>query len=268
MGVDTEVSPEHWKTVASMSTFMAGRAVLRAAEDVIRQLKNLAAIAMKSPPEDLEIENEKVYLKQNPEIYVSFKDLVRGSKEANGLAIEGQILGRGSFIMSHITDLDAETGKGKPGPAWTIGAQAIEIEYNPRLYTYRFLKAATVIDVGKALNSKNSRGLIMGGINMGLGLATREAFEYDNDSILQSTTLRTYKPMRFGENPEYIIEFLETPQIDAPFGARGLAEHGIIGIPAAFANAISHAAECEFDNLPITPEVIWRTKTGGKYDTL
>lgn len=267
MGVDTQVSPEHWKTVASMTTFMAGRAVIRAAEDLIKQLKSLAAIIVKSPPEDLEVANEKVYLKQNPEIYVSFKDLVRGHQEANGLAIEGQILGRGSYVMSHITNLDKETGKGKPGPAWTVGAQSVEIEYDPSKFTYRLLKAITVIDAGKLINPKTSRGLVMGGINMGFGLATREAFVYDNNAILQNTTFRTYKLMRFGENPEYIIDFIETPQIDAPFGARGFAEHGIIAIPAAFANAISLAAQHNFNSLPITPEVIWKAKTGGKYDT-
>jgi CO/xanthine dehydrogenase Mo-binding subunit len=268
MGVDTQVSPEHWKTVASMTTFMAGRAVLRAAEDLIRQLKSLAAAVMKSPPEDLAVEEERVYLKQDPEIYVSFKDLARGYKHPNGLAVDGQIIARGSFIMSHITDIDEETGKGKPGPAWTVGAQAVEVEYDPNKFTYRLLKAITVIDAGKVINPKTTRGLLMGGTNMGLGIATREAFEYDNDARLQTTTLRTYKPIRFGENPEYIIDFVETPQIDAPFGARGLAEHGIIAIPAAFANAISHAADYEFDKLPITPEVIWKAKTGGKYDTL
>ncbi|WP_411679402.1 xanthine dehydrogenase family protein molybdopterin-binding subunit [Clostridium thailandense] len=267
MGVDTQVSPEHWKTVASMSTYMAGRAVLRAADDLIKQLKSSAADIMKSPPEDLDIAEEKVYLKQDPMIYVLFKDLVRGHKEPNGLAVEGQILGRGSFIMFHITDLDEATGKGKPGPAWTVGAQAVEIEYNPLDYSYRLLKAITVLDAGKILNPKTSRGLIMGGVNMGFGIATREAFEYDREAKLQNTSLRTYKPMRFGENPEYVVEFIETPQIDAPFGARGLAEHGIIAIPAAFANAISRAAQCEFDKLPITPEEIWKFKTGGKYDT-
>lgn len=268
MGVDTQVSPEHWKTVASMSTYMAGRAVLAAAADVMNQLKGLAGIAMKSPPDDLEIENERVYLKQDPEIYISFKDLARGHKEPNGLAIEGQILGRGSFVMNHITDIDEATGKGKPGPAWTVGAQAVEIEYNPENYSYRLIKAITVIDAGKVINPKTTKGLIMGGMNMGFGLATREAFAYDDDGLLQTTTLRTYKPMRFGENPEYVVDFIETPQIDAPFGARGLAEHGIIAIAPAFANAISRAAEYEFDNLPITPEVIWKAKTGGKYDPL
>lgn len=268
MGVNTQVSPEHWKTVASMTTFMAGRAVLRAAEDLIKQLKSLASVIMKCPTEDLEIGEERVYLKQDPEIYISFKDLAYGYKEENGLSIKGQILGRGSFIMSRITDLDQQTGKGKPGPAWTVGAQSVEIEYDPSNFTYRLLKAITVIDAGKLINPKTSRGLVMGGINMGFGLATREAFVYDNEGRLQTTTLRTYKPMRFGENPEYIVEFIETPQVDAPFGARGFAEHGIIAIPAAFANAMSHVVGCEFDKLPITPEIIWKAKTGGRYDTL
>ena len=43
-------------------------------------------------------------------------------------------------------------------------------------------------------------------------------------------------------------------------------EHGILGISAAFANAISLARQSNFDKLPISPELIWKTKTGGKYD--
>jgi CO/xanthine dehydrogenase Mo-binding subunit len=39
MDVNTAYSPRHWKTVASMTTFMLGRAVCEAAEDVTRQLK-------------------------------------------------------------------------------------------------------------------------------------------------------------------------------------------------------------------------------------
>ncbi|WPC40362.1 xanthine dehydrogenase family protein molybdopterin-binding subunit [Clostridium sp. JS66] len=268
MGVDTEVSPRHWKTVASMTTFMVGRAVLRAAEDLIKQLTKTASIAMKCPEEDLEVSNEKVFLKDDPSIYIAFKDLVYGFSYANGIAIGDQIIGRGSYVMRHITELNKETGKGKPGPSWTVGAQAVEIEYNPKNYSYRILKAVTVIDAGKIINPKAAKGLIMGGMSMGLGLASREEFLYDDEGILQNTSLRTYKPMHFGENPEYIVDFIETPQIDGPYGARGLGEHGIIGIPAAFATALSLAAESDFLKIPITPEVIWQTKTGGKYDTL
>lgn len=268
MNVDTQTSPKHWKTVASMTTFMVGNAVIDAAEDLMRQLRELGAIVLKCTPKDLEVANEKVYLRDDPEIYVSFKDLVYGYEYPGGTSIGGQMIGRGSYIMKHLTKLDKETGKGKVGVSWTVGAQAVEIEYDPKKYTYRLLKAATVIDVGKVINPKTARGLIMGGMNMGLGLATREEFLYNDAGVLENTSLRTYKPIHYGQNPKYIVDFIETPQIDAPFGARGMGEHGILGISAAFANAISLAAQSDFDKLPISPELIWKTKTGGKYDSL
>jgi CO/xanthine dehydrogenase Mo-binding subunit len=69
--------------------------------------------------------------------------------------------------------------------------------------------------------------------------------------------------MHFGETPQYLTGFVETPCLDAPYGARGLAEHGIIGIPAALANALSLAAGVELDELPLPSETIWRIRTGG-----
>lgn len=268
MHVNTQLTPKHWKTVASMTTFMIGNAVLRAADDLITQLKEVGRIALECSQDDLEVANQRVYLRHRPDIYMDFKDLVHGYQYTSGPSIYGQIIARGSYIMSRLTPLDKETGKGRPGPSWTVGAQAVEIEYNPKNYSYRLLKAVTVMDAGKVINPKTAKGLVMGGMSMGLGLATREEFIYDNEAILKNTSLRTYKLLRFGENPEYIVDFIETPQLDAPFGARGIAEHGIIGIPSAFANAISLAAEADFDVLPISNELIWQTKTGGKYDTL
>lgn len=268
MDVDTQISPKHWKTVASMTTFMIGNAAIRATEDVLKQLLSLSAIVLRCTLDELEVKNQMVYLKDDPTTYIHFKDLAHGYKYPDGPSIGGQIIGRGNYMMKHLRPLDSETGKGKTGESWTVGAQAVEIEYNPTNYSYRLLKAATVIDVGKAINPKTAAGVIMGGMSMGLGLATREEFLYSDDGVLENTSLRTYKLIRYGENPEYIVEFIETPQIDAPFGARGMGEHGILGIPAAFANAISAATNADFDTIPISPETIWKTKTGGKYDSL
>ncbi len=268
MDVDTRISPKHWKTVASMTTFMVGNAIINAADDLIKQLKELGSIVLKSPPDNLDIGEQKVYSKDDPTKFIGFKDLVHGYKYTNGESIYGQMIGRGNYIMKHLTKLDKVTGEGKPSVSWTVGAQAVEIEYNPKNYSYRLLKAATVIDLGKAINPKAAKGVIMGGMSMGIGLATREEFLYNKNAILENTSLRTYKLLRFGENPEYTVDFIETPDIDAPFGMRGIAEHGILGIPSAFANALSLAAEADFDNLPISPELIWKTKTGGKYDSL
>ncbi len=185
---------------------------------------------------------------------------MQGYEYPGGQSISGHMVGRGNYIMKHLIPLDRETGKGKTGVSWTVGAQAVEIEYDPKMHTYRLLNATTVIDVGKVINPKTAEGVIMGGMSMGLGLATREEFLYNHDVILENTSLRTYKLIRFGEHPKYTVHFIETPQIDAPFGARGMGEHGILGIPAAFSNAISLAAEVDFNQLPVSPELIWKTK--------
>ena len=102
---------------------------------------------------------------------------------------------------------------------------------------------------------------------MGLGLGSREHFNYSPDGKVLDTSLRTYKLMHYAETPQYLVGFVETPQVDSPYEARGLAEHGIIGIPAALANALSVAAGVEIDELPIVPETIWRIKTGGVHDS-
>lgn len=262
MHVNSRTSPHHWKTVASMSTYMAGRAVLEAAEDAIRQLKSIAGIALRCTPDDLDVAGGRIFLKSDPDYYLDVTEVMHGYKYPNGNANGGQVIGRGSFIMHHLTDLDQETGRGKPGPAWTVGAQGVEVEYDRSDYSYRLVRAVTVIDVGKVINPKAARGLITGGMCMGLGVASRESFQYDENGVVLNTSLRTYKPMRFGETPEYLVEFIETPQIDAPFGARPMGEHGILGMAPALAGALSRAAETEINLLPIVPELIWRLKGG------
>lgn len=265
--VETDIAPIHWKTVASMSTFMAGNATIVAAEDLMTQIRDISSKILDCPPQDLDISDQRVYLKDNPNIFLEFKDIVHGYRDPMGFAYGKQIIGCGTYFIKDLTIMDKETGSGKVGVSWSLGAQAVEIEYDPSKFSYRLTNAATVIDAGKVINPKAARGIIMGGMSMGLGLATREEFIFDKSGMIENSSLRTYKVMHFGEHPKYIVDFIETPQADGPFGARGMGEHGILGIPAAFANAISLATDEEFDHIPITPESIWKAKTGGKYDT-
>jgi CO/xanthine dehydrogenase Mo-binding subunit len=69
--------------------------------------------------------------------------------------------------------------------------------------------------------------------------------------------------MHYGQTPEYIVEFVATPQADAPYGLRGLGEHGILAMAPALANALVVATGAELDHLPLTAESIWAMKTGG-----
>lgn len=260
MDVYTKSTPEHWKTVASRGTLMAGRAVSKACDDAIRQLKTLASTVLKAPVEDMEIKNETVFWKEEPSKALPFKELAYGYKYPNGSSIGGQIIGRGSYIIPGITNLDKETGEGKPGPEWTVGAQGVEIEYNPINHRYKLLKAFSVIDAGKVLNQKMAEGQVMGAMSMGLAFAGRETFYFDQEGRVQNPQLRTYRPLRYGENPQYICRFLETPHLEAAYGARGLGEHGLLGMPASLGNGLSIAAGVPLNELPLLPELIWRKK--------
>lgn len=266
MEVNTETNPEHWKTAASRSLFMAGRAVLAAAEDAINQLREVASIVLRCAPEELAVGRGRVFLKSEPNIGISIQEIAYGYTYPNGNSIGGQVIGRGSYILKHLTKLNPETGAGNPGPEWTVGVQAVEVELDIKDYTYRIIKAASVIDAGKVINMKAAYGQIMGGMCLGLSFASREAFSFSSTGVIQNTQLRTYKIMRLGENPKYIIDFMETPNIEGPYGLRGLGEMGVIGIPAALANSLSLASEVELNQLPLTPELIWKTKKGDQSD--
>ena len=78
MEVSTDVCPEHWKTVASKSTYMAGRAVIEAANELIKELKSIAAIVLRCPPENLTVGGGKVYLNYDPSFYVELKHIALG----------------------------------------------------------------------------------------------------------------------------------------------------------------------------------------------
>jgi len=263
MEVDTRLCPEHWKTVASLTEYMAGRAVLRAADDIIAQLRSNGAQAFGCSPEEVEVAYGEVFLRSNPLTSIKFKDIVGGYKAQDGSSIGEPALGRGGFMLKGLSMLDQQTGQGKTGPAWTVGAQAVEVELDTTTYTYRILTASTVMDVGNVVNPDAMRAMVKGGMAMGASMASREAFSYNKDGVPQTPNLRTYKLMHIGQEPDYRVDFVETPEEDSPYGVRSYSEHGIIGIPAALGNAVSAALGKDIFQLPLIPETLWRLSGGG-----
>ena len=76
--------------------------------------------------------------------------------------------------------------------------------------------------------------------------------------------LRTYRPLRYGENPEYLVDFVYTPDLQAPYGARGVGEHGLLGMPGALGNALSTRSRCFASSSSINSGVNLENKGRGK----
>lgn len=257
--VDTRTAPEHWKTVASLTEYMAGRAVMRAADDLLDQLRGNGALVFGCCADEVEVAHGRVFSRKNPEQFIAFKDIVQGYQSKTGESIGEPVLGRGGFMLKGLSKLDPQTGRGKTGPEWTLGAQVVEVEADLKTSTYRILNATTVIDVGKVINPESMRAMIAGGMAMGISLSSREVYSYDTDGVPRLPNLRTYKLLHIGQEPDYRVGFVETPETQSPYGVRGYAEHGVIGIPAALGNALSAAFGKQLSTLPLTPETIWRT---------
>lgn len=260
LSVNTRLNPEHYKTVASMTNYMAGNAVMKAADDVIEQLKVMGSQIYSCNPGEIEVAESKVFKKAQPDDYILFKDIVLGYKAKNGASIGEPVIAKGGFMLKGLSLLDPNTGKGKTGPAWTVGAQAVEIEFNLTDFTYKIIKATTVMDVGKVINPNGMKEMIYGGMAMGLSMSSREVYHYNKEGRVKTPNLRTYKLLHIGQEPKFNVEFVETPQEDSPFGSRSISEHGIIGIPAALGNALAAASGVSIEELPMTPEYLWRRR--------
>jgi CO/xanthine dehydrogenase Mo-binding subunit len=263
--VSTDTSPHDWATAASRSLFMAGRAALAAAEDALVQIKQIASAPLRCPVEDLEVRDGRVFPRHDPEAGLPLGEVVLGYVYANGNSIGGPVIGRGSYIARGLTGIEAETGEGNPGLEWTLGAEAVEVELDRSDGSFRILKAACCMDVGRLVNPRLARAQAVGAMMMGIGFSTGEGFIFDNRERLLNGSLRDFKIPRYGEQPEYLVDFLETPQLDGPYGLRGMGEQGILGMPAALAGALSRAVGRPVTRLPLSPESLWRLlKAGGE----
>lgn len=115
MEVDTRIGPEHWKTVASLTGYMAGHAVVRAVDDMLDQLRSNGAQAFGCPVEEVEVAGGRVFSIKSPEKFIPLKDIVQGYKSPSGESIGEPVLGRGGFMLKGLSVLDPQTGRGRTG---------------------------------------------------------------------------------------------------------------------------------------------------------
>ena len=253
----TDRAPHDWATAASRTLFMAGNAALMACEDAKLKIRQTAAQVFKCDPDDILVAKGTVRLKNSPNTAIALGSIVNGYTFKDGKSIGGPIIGTGRYITPYLTHIDPVTGKGHPALEWTIGAQAVEVEVDTSDGSFKVIQAACAMDVGTVIHPDLARGQVVGAMAMGIGFATKEAFAFDSRQRVLNGSLRDFKILRYGEQPKYHVDFLCTPQKDGPFGARGLGEHGIIGMPGALASAFSRAVGSQLTKLPITPEALW-----------
>ena len=267
--IDTRANPYDWNTVASKLTFMGGNAVIKASRELLGKMKNIAAQALKTDPEYLAHANGEIYHIHNPQRRVSYKQLALGYMYPGGTSIGGALMATGTYIADGLTNLDPETGQGSPALVWTFGAHAIEIEVDVETGSIEVLKVVSAFDVGQVINEKLIYGQICGGVMQGLGSAILEGYKFSDDGRLMNPSFTDNKIPTMKDMPKELVAiYIENPQLNGPYGARGVAEHPMISVPSAIGNAVYDALGINFHVLPLSPEAIVLGIESGKKSIL
>ncbi|OJX47139.1 MAG: hypothetical protein BGO78_16810 [Chloroflexi bacterium 44-23] len=253
--LDTQFSPYEWQTIGSMFTMQGGRAIVRAAKKLIQILKRTAAQVLKTDVDYLEYDGENVYLRNDPSVKISVKELNRGYITEDGITVGEVAQAVSDARLPRYSNPD-KNGQGNLGVTYTFGAQGAEIRIEKKTGKVIVDHIASAFDVGTVVNPLQIRGTVLGGVIIGLGAALYEKVEIDDAGNITNPHYFQYHIPTLKEAPRQTIEFVETPDPIGPFGARGIGEHPVIGVAPAILNAIFEAIGVDFYDLPVTPEKI------------
>jgi xanthine dehydrogenase YagR molybdenum-binding subunit len=229
----------------SQTTASVGSAIYETANNIKRKLLDLAKKDSASPFlttnfEDVELIDGKLQIKNDSSRFVNVSQLMQ---------------------RHSLTEI-AETFESKPSPErqkyamLAHGAQFVEVKVHPDTGIVRVTRAIEASACGRIMNPKTSHSQELGGIVWGIGMALEEATEIDHrfGRIMNPNLQHYHVPVNADVLEIETLFVEEDDKIVNPLGVKGMGELGMVGIPAAIANAVFHATGKRVRDLPITPD--------------
>jgi xanthine dehydrogenase YagR molybdenum-binding subunit len=135
------------------------------------------------------------------------------------------------------------------------GAQFVEVKVDEDIGKISVTRVLAMTAAGKVINPKAAHSQEMGGAIWGIGMALTEETEMDHRyGRIINPNLQHYHVPTNGDVFEIETVFVEEDdKIVNPLGVKGMGELGMVGVPAAIANAVFHATGKRIRDLPITP---------------
>jgi putative selenate reductase molybdopterin-binding subunit len=125
-------------------------------------------------------------------------------------------------------------------------------------------KLVMAVDSGVIVNPLTASGQIEGGMTQALGYAVCEEMRYDGQGKAIERDLDRYHIFRANEMPELETIFVETFEPSHPFGVKAVAEIPMDGVAPAVGNAIFDAVGADVEDIPVTPEKVWKALKSAK----
>lgn len=234
---DTEQAGFTNVTGGSRVTFATGMAVIEAARDIIRQLKQRAAALWNVDEEMVDWVDGKVT--PRPGVNVEAEPMSLADMAGKSAKTGGPLLGRASL-----------NARGA-GPSFSVNICDVAVDRDTgKVDVLRF---TAIQDAGKAIHPSYVEGQMQGGAVQGIGWALNEEYVYSADGVMENAGFLDYRIPVASDLPMIDTQIIEIANPGHPYGVRGVGETPIVAPLAAVANAVNAATGLQMTTLPMSP---------------
>jgi CO/xanthine dehydrogenase Mo-binding subunit len=233
---DTSHVPNSGPTVASRTAMVVGKLVERAAQSLCATLVSSGHLNYDYTPSDFR------------------RAALRYLAEHGSLKSEARYQSPGDIFW------DDENYRGEAYPAYAWAVYVAEVAVDMTTYAASVTHFYALQEVGKVLHPILAAGQIEGGVAQGIGYALYERCLWRNGHLANNQMTNYIMPTS-ADVPPIHVSFEEIPSPHGAFGAKGIGELPMDGPAPAILNAIEHATNIAFTEIPLLPEDIFERMT-------
>jgi len=156
------------------------------------------------------------------------------------------------------TPFDRETGECDPNITYGYCAQVADVEVDCETGHVTVKRLISVNDVGRAVHPQHVEGQIEGCVAQSVGWTLLENYLQEGGRTVTPHFSNYLIPGVADVAEEIVPVILEYPDPQGPLGVRGMAEMPFLPTAPAIAAALHDALGVWYDELPFTPETVWR----------
>ncbi len=208
-------------------------------EKLLKKAKSMHGSPLAQAAEkEVDFRDGGISLKNDPSVFVSFKAIIAANKL--------QPIKTTNMGKPHMMKL-------RKYSKMTHSASFVEVEVDRELKLITVTRAVTAVAAGKIINPKTARSQISGSMVWGISKALHEESIVDeNLGKYVNPNLGEYHIPTHADIHQLEVIFAdEKDELINELGIKGVGEIGLVGMPAAIANAVFHATGKRINKLPI-----------------
>jgi xanthine dehydrogenase molybdenum-binding subunit len=242
--LDTDVCPFDTGAYGSRQGFVIGPAIMEAGRNLKGKIVDFAAKLRGLPPMSLDLVDGNVVFSAQPEKAVcSLFDVGMHSH------YEEKMGGQLTAEASSKTWIN-------PG---SFGCTFVDLDVDIPLCKVRIHEIVNLHECGRIINPKLAEGQVFGGMHMAIGWSLYEEMYFDpKTGAPLNNNLTDYKFPTAMDMPPLRCEFIDAKDPYSAFGNKGLGEPPTIPQAPAIRNAIWLATGVKINELPMTPQILYR----------